>query len=347
MYHPIILTESYDGEITGFLNSIGKNNPSVLGYHYPLYRKMLEKIGVGKPLYIGLLDHSDKVIAILPGFIKTQKEGSLYCSLPFFGPNSGVLFDKTVHDPHCVYSSILSFLFSELEKHEMISASFYSAFYDNDDYTEFERLVPDPVIIDKFTNFISLASYNPISSVKNHIRKAIKSGVTIRDVRKKEDIDTIYSIYTKNCEDYGIPLKPFSCVEEIIEVGNSGGFSKTYIAETGDKIIGALIIIYSPSTASYYLPCSIHEYRIYQPMPLLIDHAIKESILRGTRFWNWESSPSKDSGVYKFKKDWGSLDGTYKIFVRTYKDFDFYRQLGQNRINGLFPYYYVYPFNRI
>ena len=345
MYQPIILTSQKDKEINDFHNDSGRNNPTFLGYHYPNYRDMLEKIGIGEPLYIGMQDQQEKLVALLSGFIKTQKEGTVYSSLPFFGPNAGVIskFENPENDK--IHKNILSFLLKHLNQYHMISASIYSNFFDNTDTNFLQEYMQETIVIDKFTNYLPLQNFQLSSSLEYDIRKALKSGVKIRNASDDNDVDAIFEIYIKNCTDYGIPPKPKECLKELVKQGGYLETTKTYIAEYENKIIGALIMIYSPSTASYYLPCSLHEFRSYQPSTLLINHAIQESIKKGILVWNWESSPSKDSGVYKFKKKWGSLDGSYKIFVKAYKPNSFFKQLGKVEIDRLYPNFFVFPFN--
>lgn len=347
MYSAFLLTAEDDVELTAFLDETAATNPSILGYHYPVYREMLNELTLGESLYVGLKDSSGKLIAMLPGFLKNSIEGSVYSSLPFFGPNAAVLFSKQSHDPQIIHATILSFLFTELQKHNMISASFYSNFFDNDDVALLESEIDNNISIDKFTNYIPLKDFSLNSSLEYDIRKATRMGVQLRAADPTKDTDEIFAIYSKNCADYGIPLKPKACLKYLIEQASVSASTKSYVATLEAKIIGALIMIYSPATASYYLPCSIHEYRSYQPATLLINHAIRESITNGLRYWNWESSPSKESGVYKFKKKWGSLDGSYKVFIKPYKEPAYFKELGAEKINQLFPYYFVYPFNLI
>ena len=122
---------------------------------------------------------------------------------------------------------------------------------------------------------------------------------------------------------------------------------KTYLACKDNKIIGALIMIYSPGTASYYLPCSIHEYRSYNPNTFLIASAIEDAKGRGIKIWNWESSPSKDSGVYKFKQKWGSIDSSYRIYIELHKEKNYFSDYGADSLAKDFPYFFVFPFNLI
>lgn len=342
---PFLLSEINDDELIRFLDRIGSANPSVLGYHYPAYRRMLETIEVGNPMYIAARDEQGDLCAVLPGFLKTQDAGSVYSSLPFFGPNAGVLLDRKSANADLLRESILQFLLSELDQINMISASFYSNFLDNHDWAIYKKLIPEHLVIDKFTSYIPLDGYTLNNSLEYDIRKALKSGITIREGRSAGDAQQLFDIYKKNCLDYDIPIKPEKCIAELVEQSQQSSTTKTYIAELNGTMIGGLIMIYAPKTASYYLPCSIHEYRSYQPMTLLIRHAMNEAVKSGIDYWNWESSPSTGSGVYKFKKKWGSLDGNYKIIVKAYKDTSFYKSLGQKEISKLFPYFFVYPFH--
>ena len=120
-----------------------------------------------------------------------------------------------------------------------------------------------------------------------------------------------------------------------------------YFAELEGKIIGALIMIWSKAVASYYLPCSLNEFRTYQSNTLLINTALEEAKNRNIKIWNWESSPSVESGVYKFKKKWGSEDTTYNIFLKLLKNEDFFVELGKEKISKLYPNFFVFPFNKL
>ncbi|HEY7120309.1 MAG TPA: hypothetical protein VH475_27220 [Tepidisphaeraceae bacterium] len=89
------LTPGHDRELTRFLEQLGAVQPCVLGYHYPFFRDMLADLGLGRPLYFGAWS-AEELVGILPGFIRAGATGAAYCSLPFFGPNAGVICA-----PHC------------------------------------------------------------------------------------------------------------------------------------------------------------------------------------------------------------------------------------------------------
>jgi len=338
------LDSSKDIELINFLDELSLTSISVLGYHYPFYRNMLQQIQVGTPLYLGLFDN-DKLLAVLPGFIKSTPAGNVYSSMPFFGPNAGILCaedEKTKYAP-----IILVHLIEFLKENEFISASIYSSFFSSPSIESNIFSPMFPLEVKKFTSYISMPDLFISNKVLYDIRKAEKEGVTISTNVTSEKVDKLFEIYHQNCEDFKIPEKPKACIEFLAAEAKSSENISFYFAEIDGKLIGGLIMIWSKSVASYYLPCSLNEYRSIQPNTLLIAHALNVAKEKRIKIWNWESSPDKESGVYKFKKKWGSSDGEYSIFIRNLKDTNFFKVLGKKGLSTLFKYFFVYPFDKL
>lgn len=339
-----LLTKDKDAELTAFLNELSQIDVSVLGYHYPFYRDVLVQTKIGNPHYLALRKNNN-IVAVLPGFVKSGKIGKAYSSMPFFGPNAGVLCNAENRKEYT--QQIINYLLSFLNSEEFISASIYTPFLTKTELYA-EILGPHfPMNVDKFTNYIKMEDLSISSKIRYDIRKAEKAGVKISSEITIEKVDSLYELYHQNCIDFNIPLKPRSCINALVNEAQKHRQTTFYFAELDGEVIGGLIMIWSPSVASYYLPCAMNEYRTLQPNTLLINHALKEAIERGIKIWNWESSPSKDSGVYKFKKKWGTMDGGYKIYVKPFRERQFYTNLGQKNIMREFPYYFIYPFNEL
>ena len=340
-----VLSKSMDSEYIDLLDKLGRTSPAVLCYHYPLYRDMLAHIGVGKPLYLGArLD--TELVAVLPGFVRTSEIGSVYCSLPFFGPNAGVICannDRT----RKYHEILLNAVLKHLRDHEnLLSATFYTPlFFDQFEY--YDHSLPDAIVVDKFTHSTYLPDFKASSSIAYDIRKAKKSGVTISTEITPQNMDMFYSIYKKNCEDYGIPLKPRLAIKSLLDGSDSANRARAYFAFHENSIIASLFVLFSPLTISYYLPCALHSVRSLQPGAALIHRAMQDAQERGMQYWNWESSPSRDSGVCKFKKKWGSIESGYRIYVVPYKSEKIFKRIGKEQLSLNFPYFFVYPFDRL
>lgn len=345
-YHLGILSNKSDNSYLDFLERLGEKNSSVLGYHYPFYRDMLVKINIGEPLYLGCWKNNH-LVGMLPGFLKVSDIGTVYSSLPFFGPNAGVLCDNTKDDYRRIHSELLNYLLHYLRENiDMISASIYTPFLFKS-FDIYDEILDDAIQVRKDTLFLDLNDIEWNSKLNYDIRKAKKAGVKIDTNVTDDRVKILYNIYKENCIDYGIPVKPFPAIDFLLKQGIDAGGVKSYFAIYNDSIIAALVVLWGPITVSYYLPCSLQKHRSLQANTLLIDYAIGDAHNSGLRFWNWEASPSKDSGVYKFKKKWGALDEEYRIYVKAFGDEQKIKLIGKEKILRFFPFYYVYPFNKL
>lgn len=340
-----VLSKSNDSEYIDFLDKLGRTSPAVLCYHYPVYRDMLTDISVGEPFYLGArLD--TELVAVLLGFVRTSEIGAVYCSLPFFGPNAGVICANDDRIREC-HETLLNAVLERLRGQEnLLSATFYTPlFFDQFEYYDYS--LPDAIVVNKFTHTIYLPDFKASSSIAYDIRKAKKSGVTISTEITPQNMDMFYGIYKKNCEDYGIPLKPRLAIESLLDDSDSADRARAYFAFHENSMIAGLLVLFSPLTISYYLPCALHSARSLQPGAALIHQAMQDAQQRGIQYWNWESSPSRDSGVCKFKKKWGSLESGYRIYMVPYKSEKIFKRIGKEQLSLNFPYFFVYPFDRL
>jgi hypothetical protein len=338
-----ILTD--DEEYLAFLTELGQSNPAVLGYHFPFYREMLSLIGVGQPLYLGAW-RGGRLVGVLPGLVRRTNLGSVYSSLPYFGPNAGVLSsneeqERTTHS--ALIAAVLDFMSGEPRS---ISASFYTPFLFNR-FELYAQALPQAVVIPKTTQYLFLPEASWDSKIRYDLRRAERLGLTLSTELNQERIQSLYCIYEQNCSSKGIPLKPRAALDYLLTRGIERGHVSCYLALRDGIVVGALIVIWSPLTASYYLPCALLSEQSAQPGTLLIDLAVTEARRRGVRFWNWEASSSPDSGVHKFKRKWGSAESDYRIYVLPYLGLEEFREIGRERLAVEFPYFFVYPYSQL
>jgi len=338
-----VLTKREDNLLSKFLDQLGKTNISVLAYHFPFYRDVLEKSEVGKPLYFGCWQN-EKLIGVLPGFIKESDLGIVYSSMPFFGPNAGVLCDYFCDNSQIIHTTLINSVLSYLANHsDPISASFYTPF-NRSDFDFYSNSISSTLSIIKHTLYLPLAEYKLNAKTRYDVKKSQNYGVKISTDVTTEKVRIFNSIYEKNCEDYCIPQKPYKVISQLASKSYKCKKIRFYFAEYNKKIIAGLLVLWGVKTASYYIPCSLHEYRYLQASSLLINYAMTDTKKNGLNYWNWESSPSTDSGVYKFKKKWGSTESEYRLFIKIFKKQAFFEHLGKNKIADRFPYFFVYPF---
>jgi len=116
------------------------------------------------------------------------------------------------------------------------------------------------------------------------------------------------------------------------------------VAEWEGHVAACLITIQAGVTISYNVPCCEQTAQTTQANSLLIDEVVRALMPQGYRFWNWESSPGKDSSVYKFKERWGSLEAQFKILLYYPQGTEVFTGLSQQEIASEYPFYFVIPF---
>lgn len=338
------ITAADDEAVIAFLDNLGRESPSVLGYHYPFYRDVLEGAGAGKPEYLGAYT-GDKLVGYLPAFSHSSEAGRVWGSLPFFGPNAGVLCGAGENAP-AIHQALLRGVLDQAAQAGALSCSIYTPFMFSQ-FEAYDAALPEAVVLEKFTQQLDLRTAEWRGALRRNLQKAERSGIDVSTEATNEHVGAFYSIYKQNCEERGIPVKPRQAVDLLLGEGRRSGRVAIYFAHHQGAIIGGLLILFSPLTVSYYIPCVLNEARTLQPLVLLIDRAIQDARSRGNRYWNWESSPSRESGVYRFKEKWGSVESIYRIYVQALCPVERLQELGERRISECFPFYFVYPFDRL
>jgi hypothetical protein len=330
-----------DAELTAFLDAVGARSTSILGYHYPFYRDMLSAIDVGDPLYLGARCDG-RLVGYLPAFMRTTSAGTAVSSLPYFGPNAGVLCADHVRQE--VHAALLAEITDRARVVNALGCSIYTPFRFGD-FDLYDRTLKTWTVVEKFTQYRPLDDDNQDSAIGWSLRKAQRLGVEVSCEAPPERVAAFYTIYERNCQEFGIPLKSRECVEFLTRSELLGKHTRLYTALRDGKVLGGLLIIWSPLVASYYIPCSLTEARGLQPTTVLIDAGMREARERGMKFWNWEGSPGRDSGVYRFKKNWGgAVESYYRIYVESFAGKEKLVAMGRDTLIREFPQFFVWPF---
>lgn len=320
------------------------DSPSLLGYHTPVYMKALTNVLDDNPLYLAAFS-GEKVVGFLPLRWQKGKYGIVINGLPFFGPNGGpVLTSRGLNHANEVMSQFASELHTFAIENGAVSAVCYTPFLS--DATVFEQAFAPDRSVDKFTQYLDLKGFTEWSSHIRHksLGRAKTKGVTVR-MGEKADIPRLLEIYHENYGRKGITLKPDTYFHHTIEELCPLGVARFTVAEWEKRVVACLITIQGGITISYNVPCSTEDAQTAQPNSLLIDESVRTLLSQGYRFWNWESSPSRDHPVYKFKARWGSQETSYKILIKYPGGKAVFSGLSKEDIAREYPFYFVIPFD--
>lgn len=336
------LSPNEDNELTAFLDELAQRSPSVLAYHYPFYRDMLCALDVGTPYYLAAR-REGRLVGVLSAFRREAAEGVVFSSLSYFGPNAGVLCGPDDEDQ--VHAALIGALLETARAERALSVSIYTPLL-FDRFELYDAFKPDAVV-ERFTQWTTIDCGPWNSSIRYDLRRAQREGLEIERELTTQRFDEFYDIYRENCQSREIPLKPKPGLARLVASGVLGRYSAISFAMLAGRMVGGLLVLFTPATCSYYVPCLRDDVRALQPGSALIDDAITQMRMRNVRTWNWESSPGRDSGVYKFKAKWHAAESGFRVYVWCPAGVDRLRTLGRDRLAAAFPYFFVYPYDRL
>ena len=176
--------------------------------------------------------------------------------------------------------------------------------------------------------------------IRRDIRKAQRSGVTIRVGASKEDIGTFYRLYLasmkRNRAAAKYPLQWFDAVYKEMVGRHLGVF---LFAELNRVAIAGVVLIHSPISTHYFHNGSKYEFLKFCPNELLIHSALEGAIEKGNSFFDFMGSDPNDLSLIRFKEKWGSQSMDLHTYVKDYHPFrckiwEWGKRLGSSQIGN-------------
>lgn len=248
-----------------------------------------------KSFPIAAIDNSDKIKGVLRLFLMKDIFGKKYL----------------ISNPLLSYGGICAD--DEITKRNLILKAQEIAVQNNVEYIEIRQLgarVADnlPTKSDFVTMFLSLNKNEELlwkntltPKVRNQIRKAVKSGLTVDF--GKEYFDDFYRVLSVNYRDLGTPLHSKAFFRKVLKEFNKS--SGIIVAKYKEKVIAAMLYIHFKNVFSDPWASSLREYNKLCPNNILYWEAIKYACKNGFEYFDFGRS-TIDQGTLMFKKQWGA-----------------------------------------
>lgn len=261
--------------------------------HLSGWSKVYEMYGF-KSYPIAAVDSTNEIRGVLPLFLMRNILGKKFLiSNPFLG-YGGICAEDNKTKEALIHKAKEIAVKNNVEYFEIrqLAATIDSLLVKNDFVTFFLRLGNGEDFIWK--NILS-------SKVRNQIRKAIKSGLTV-DFGKKY-FDDFYRVLAVNHRDLGTPLHDKTFFRKILEEFNK--LSGIIVVKHKDKVIAGMMYIHFRDVFSDPWAASLREYNKLCPNNILYWEAIKHACKNGFEYFDFGRS-TIDCGTCKFKKQWGA-----------------------------------------
>jgi len=311
------------------------------------YRQVLKQHLNCKDYYLLALDNSE-IVGVLPCFIKENNQyGNVINSLPYYGSNGAII----EHNNDYTVKDLLLDEFKNLcNKYNCVASTLITSPFETDlsyyqnashDYVDSRRgLVSHLPKYETDLEQTLMAMFN--SAQRNAIRKARKFNVNVYIDNSESSIDFLYRTHLDNMMQVGGKPKERIFFEMIYKQLQPDVDYDIYIAEQEGVKVSALLVFYFNKTVEYFTPVIVNEYRTYQPLCLIILEAMKNATIKRFEYFNWGGTGATQTGVYNFKKAFGSTEYYYYYYTNLYDKS--LLSLSNEIILSEYENFYVFPF---
>jgi lipid II:glycine glycyltransferase (peptidoglycan interpeptide bridge formation enzyme) len=285
----------------------------------------------------------EAIRGILPMMYIQIDGGKVFNSLPYYGSNGGIIADneqaytelidaynQIAYDKTTLSSTIIT---NPLNQRDPTGIAY--------NYTDY-RIGQLTHLSKDNDNWEGLLS-RLVSSARRNVKKAIKDGVTVEIDHSK--LNQLREMHQENIQAIGGIPKSDAFFRLISEFFLPGKDFNLYMAKRDGIVIAGLLIFYFNRTVEYFTPAIDSEYRSLQPLSLIIMTAMTEAAKSGFKYWNWGGTWKTQTGVYRFKKKWATLEQKY--FYYTQLNDRSILNWSQDKIVRTFPNFFIIPFSQI
>jgi FemAB-related protein (PEP-CTERM system-associated) len=268
-------------------------HPLARGYHHPRWLEVVHKAFGHRTLYLAA-EREGAIVGVLPlVFFASRLFGRSTVSMPFLN-YGGVLAD----DPG-VERALLDRAIAETRAAGGASLELRHT----------RQVFPDLAAKrHKVAMLLGLESTPERQwerldrKVRNQVRKAEKSGLTVR-FGGQELVPDFYGVFARNMRDLGTPVYGVRFFDEVLAAFADG--ARVFVVSTAERPVAASIVVWHGATMEVPWASALREYNPLCPNVLLYWHMLRFAIeQRCTVFDFGRSTPNE--GTFHFKRQWGA-----------------------------------------
>lgn len=325
-----------------------------LAQHTLEWRDAICGFAEDEPLYL-LARAGGRVVGVLPAFLYECSLGNLMLSLPFPPSYGGIAVETGSPHKEAVYAALLARLTEEGRRHNCLLVTICTPPFFGDVSLYRKHFRPD-YELENFHQYLDLkADFTPgdgtvqpknlRDNIKRNIERARKCGLRVSLADDDERFARWYEIHCQRMAEVGgqaLPRPLFEGLRRHLLESRRGAFA---YALDGEKIIGGALVVGLNQVIDYYMGSSDSAHAKSQPNSLLMSELMKLAHERGYRYWNWQSSHSRESPVYHYKAGWGSHEGNHYFLTKALGDISELKRTPLPVVREKYRWRYVLPYS--
>lgn len=316
------------------------------------YWRILNETLVGATAEYLSVESSGDTIALVPSFRREGEAGTIVNSLPFFGSFGGVLCDPLLSssDRNQIGRHLIQYWSdTDVTRVILIEPPFGS---------RVEQFLPNAKqVAGRLTHVTKLpdATVGDMRNtlfghmhvkLRNAARKAANARVSLARETSPTGFRAVEELHVSESQGMGRAHKDHRFFTATQRIALASGEVEVYTARDAEsRVVAALLLFVSGSTAEYFVPVVHRHWRDQQVMTGLNLYAMLDVSSRlGVKRWHWGGSNFDQASLIRYKARWGSHEYPY-----AYRQLDLGRAgglsaLSRNAILQMYPHFYVRTF---
>jgi Acetyltransferase (GNAT) domain len=312
---------------------------------------VIRDLGPDQPIFL-LANDNGRDVGGLPLYLFRGRPGPILTSVPHAGPLGGI-YCRTDIDQEAIYAGLLAEADRLARAHRCLALTLITSPL-VDDLGFYRRHLDPSLVFENFTQIVDIGKAVRgdelifRSSKKRkfaaEIRKAEAAGFSTKLCMSEAEFDRWYSIHVQRAAEIGIPPLKRRMMERIWRDLGRQGRSFLQLVLAGDEIAAGYLFAFHRDVCDVMGAAMDRKHARHSPNYLVFKKALLEGARRGVRFMNWQSSPSRNDGVYNFKKQWASDERLYYFVTKIYCDEAVILGLGADGTRREYPDHFLVPF---
>lgn len=306
---------------------------------------VIQDLGPDLPIFL-LCEHDGRDIAALPLYLYEQPTGNILNSVPQPGPLGGVFCrgGLTSEVRTAAYRALLEQAQAIATRHDCVTLSLITNPFE-DDLAEYETHLAPDYIFENFTQYVPLdqpAHRN--HGHRNNLNRAKAAGFTISVCKRLDELDTWYALHKTRHTEIGAQPLDSRLFRNLFERLVSKGKAQLILVKRNGRIVSGGFYIHHRRVLDVFMISFDSTEAKNAPNFLNTDYSMEWAKGLGLTIYNWQSSSNKQSGVYQFKQQWGSLDRPYYFVTKVTDRHNRLASLTADVLRRHYPWHYVMPY---
>jgi hypothetical protein len=324
---------------------LSKSRDSVI-QQYPLVKYLYTKDS--ERFFYLVCKDKDIIVGVLPFVIYFNQLGNIIQSCPILG--YGGIVSEDCKEKNEIFKLLIDKMLFIGKEYNCIASTLGTSILDKN-IDLYKNIYKPDFIKENFLQY-NLLDDLPLNKLKSRSKSAIKSKINacrnnknIKIVKNDERyFDEWYNIHCTRFKDITANPIPYNVLKNIKNNFVNNNAADFYYAFNNDELIGGIISIYNHNVVDYFASSFRTEFMDLNVNQLMLSEIHEWAISKKINVFNWESSPSKEGGVYEFKRRWGAEEGKHYYLTKILGNIDRLKLIDKNIIRREYSGYFLMPY---